>query len=53
MRGEPIVRSPEDAFRCFMRTEMDVLVLQNQLLMKNNQKKIMEDDNWQMQFELD
>ena len=53
VRGEPIVRSPEDAFRCFMRTEMDVLVLQNQLLIKNNQKKILEDDNWQTQFELD
>ena len=31
VRGEPIVRSPEDAYRCFMRTEMDILVLQNQL----------------------
>ena len=31
VRGEPIVRSPEDAFRCFMRTDMDILVLENQI----------------------
>ena len=35
VRGEPIVNTPEDAYRCFMRTEMDVLVLHNQLLFKD------------------
>ena len=34
VRGEPIVCTPQDAYRCFMRTEMDVLVLQNQILIK-------------------
>ena len=53
VRGEPIVRTPEEAFTCFMRTEMDVLVLQNQLLIKKNQKQIIDDENWKMKFELD
>ncbi len=53
VRGEPIVCSPEDAFRCFMRTEMDVLVLQNQILLKNKQLKSSIDENWQEEFELD
>ena len=39
VRGEPIVRSPEDAFRCFMRTDMDILVLENQILYKSEQTK--------------
>lgn len=39
VRGEPIVCSPQDAFRCFMRTDMDILVLENQLLIKDNQNK--------------
>ena len=53
VRGEPIVCNPQDAYRCFMRTEMDVLVLQNQILMKNDQfnKKI--DEKWMQEFELD
>ena len=37
VRGEPIVGTPEDALRCFMRTEMDFLVLENHLLLKNEQ----------------
>ncbi|MDD2634968.1 MAG: carbamoyltransferase [Bacteroidales bacterium] len=37
VRGEPIVCTPDDAFRCFMRTEMDVLVLQNYVFIKENQ----------------
>ena len=40
VRGEPIVCSPQDAYRCFMRTEMDVLVLENQVLLKEEQPKI-------------
>src|SRR5690606_39813235 len=39
VRGEPIVGSPEDAYRCFMRTEMDYLVLENALLYKKDQPK--------------
>ena len=53
VRGEPIVCSPEDAYRCFMRTEMDVLVLENQLLLKEDQPKIEKDDSWISKFELD
>lgn len=53
VRGEPIVSTPEDAYRCFMRTEMDVLVLENCLLYKSQQKPLMNDTNWQNEFELD
>ncbi len=38
VRGEPIVCTPRDAYRCFMNTEMDVLILENQVLLKENQK---------------
>ncbi len=53
VRGEPIVNSPEDAYRCFMRTEMDYLVIENFLLDKNLQPKINTDYEWQKEFELD
>ena len=53
VRGEPIVCTPEQAFRCFMRTEMDVLVLENFVLYKKDQKPLEEDSNWQEEFELD
>ena len=53
VRGEPIVRTPQDAYRCFMRTEMDILVLQNQILFKNKQSKIDNNEEWQQEFELD
>ncbi len=53
VRGEPIVCSPQDAYRCFMRTNMDVLVLQNQLLFKNQQSRIEKDESWKQDFELD
>ena len=53
VRGEPIVCTPKDAFRCFMRTEMDVLVLQNQILYKNDQTKEETNENWKQEFELD
>src|SRR5919201_726242 len=46
VRGEPIVCSPEDAYRCFMRTEMDLLVLGNQLVYKANQKPMESDVDW-------
>jgi carbamoyltransferase len=53
VRGEPIVCSPEDAYRCFMRTEMDYLVLENQLLAKADQPARPKDDGWKSEFELD
>ena len=53
VRGEPIVRTPQDAYRCFMRTEMDALVLENQILLKSDQTKVDFDDSWKKQFELD
>ena len=53
VRGEPIVCTPEDAYRCFMRTEMDYLVLENFLLEKGQQPEWEKDDSWQQEFELD
>ena len=53
VRGEPIVCTPQDAYRCFMRTEIDVLVLQNQRLFKSNQPKVGSDETWMQEFELD
>ena len=53
VRGEPIVCTPEDAYRCFIRTNMDVLVLQNQILMKKKQIKTEIDESWKEEFELD
>lgn len=53
VRGEPIVCTPEDAYRCFMRTEMDVLVLENCILLKEDQKPIPKDESWMKEFELD
>ena len=53
VRGEPIVASPEDAYRCFMRTEMDFLVMENVLLAKQDQPEQVQDDSWKEEFELD
>ena len=53
VRGEPIVCTPKDAYCCFMRTDMDVLVLQNQLLFKDQQSKTDLKENWPYKFELD
>jgi carbamoyltransferase len=53
VRGEPIVGSPADAYRCFMRTEMDVLVLENCVLQKADQKPLEGDSDWRKEFELD
>jgi carbamoyltransferase len=53
VRGEPIVCSPEDAYLCFMRTQMDVLVLGNQVLRKEEQPELHEDFDWREKFELD
>jgi carbamoyltransferase len=53
VRGEPIVMSPEHAYLCFMRTEMDYLVLGPFLLDKKNQPALKEDTDWRSQFQLD
>lgn len=53
VRGEPIVCSPEDAWRCFMRTHMDYLIMGNFLLDKKEQKPMEQDSDWQKEFELD
>jgi carbamoyltransferase len=53
VRGEPIVCSPADAYRCFMRTEIDVLVLENCVLQKADQKPLAGDTDWRSEFELD
>ncbi|MEK0177862.1 carbamoyltransferase [Microcoleus anatoxicus] len=53
VRGEPIVCTPEDAYRCFMRTEMDYLVLENFLLPKSEQIPWKQDEAWKNEFELD
>lgn len=53
VRGEPIVRTPEDAYRCFMRTEMDFLVLENLILAKTEQPPWLGQDAWHEEFGLD
>jgi carbamoyltransferase len=53
VRGEPLVCSPEDAFKCFMRTEMDYLIMGCFLLDKKEQKPLEKDIKWQAVFELD
>jgi carbamoyltransferase len=53
VRGEPLVLAPEDAYRCFMRTEMDYLMLGSFLLDKLDQPAIDKDVTWQKEFELD
>jgi carbamoyltransferase len=53
VRGEPIVCSPEDAWRCFMRTHMDALVLGPYLLLKDAQPEWKEGDEWRDTFQLD
>lgn len=53
VRGEPIVHSPKDAYLCFMRTEMDYLVMGNFLLNKIDQKELADDIDWRKEFELD
>ncbi len=53
VRGEPIVRTPEDAYRCFMRTDMDALAIGNRLYLKADQPKWQDKGNWREEFELD
>ena len=53
VRNEPIVCTPEDAYRCFMRSAIDILVLENCVVYKAEQKPLAEEANWQQEFELD
>jgi carbamoyltransferase len=53
VRGEPIVCTPEDAYRCFMRTAMDVLVLESFVLMKDAQPPAEDSADWKQEFVLD
>jgi carbamoyltransferase len=53
VRGEPIVCTPADAYRCFMRTEMDALVVENLLLLKSEQPPSTDAADWRTEFELD
>lgn len=53
VRGEPIVCTPDDAYRCFMRTEMDYLVVGNYIFSKTEQPEWTKKDNWQEEFKLD
>jgi len=53
VRGEPIVATPSDAYRCFMRTEMDYLIVDDFILAKVDQPEWEKDESWQDEFELD
>ena len=53
VRGEPIVCTPDDAYRCFMRTEMDFLVVGNYFFVKTDQPNWDDKDNWKEEFKLD
>ncbi len=53
VRGEPIVCTPEDAYRCFMRTEMDLLVLEDVLVWRRDQPAPAGNDDWRNEYELD
>ena len=53
VRGEPIVNTPQDAYRCFMRSEIDLLVLEDCILEKADQPKSKESDDWKNEFALD
>jgi carbamoyltransferase len=53
VRGEPIVCTPEDAYRCFMRTDMDMLVLEDCVLRKTEQPALPDDGSWRTEYELD
>jgi carbamoyltransferase len=53
VRGEPIVCRPEEAYRCFMRTEMDYLVIGNYIVDKKSQPVLKDADDWKKEFALD
>jgi carbamoyltransferase len=53
LRGEPIVCTPQDAYKCFMRSEMDALMLGDFLLRKEQQPEWKEQQDWRNEYELD
>jgi carbamoyltransferase len=53
VRGEPIVCRPEEAYKCFMRTEMDYLVMGNFIIAKQDQSRLTNDVDWRKEFQLD
>ena len=53
VRGEPIICTPEDAYRCFMRTEMDVLAIEDFIMFKEEQPPWKENGDWKSELELD
>jgi len=53
VRGEPIVCTPKDAYECFMRTDMDVLVLEDAILYKEEQPEFVEEQDWREKYALD
>lgn len=53
VRGEPIVCTPEDAYRCFMRTEIDALVMGDYILYREEQPVVEADESWKKEYELD
>jgi len=53
VRGEPIVCTPEEAYKCLMRTDMDYLIMGSYVLAKGEQKEIEKDRDWMKEFELD
>ncbi|MEJ5352074.1 MAG: carbamoyltransferase [Melioribacteraceae bacterium] len=53
VRGEPIVCKPEEAYICFMRTDIDYLIMSNYILDKKEQRQLSEDIDWKKEFELD
>jgi carbamoyltransferase len=53
VRGEPIVCTPADSYRCFMRTEMDYLVVENFLMAKSEQPESEDKTDWRTEFALD
>jgi carbamoyltransferase len=52
VRGEPIICTPEDAFKCFMGTELDILAIGNYLLLKEDQNQDLK-ENYEERYELD
>ncbi|MEX0447780.1 carbamoyltransferase [Xenorhabdus sp. SGI246] len=53
VRGEPIVESPHDAYKCFMRTKIDMLVIGNIVCFKSEQPPLLNDEDWQNTYTLD
>jgi len=53
VRGEPIVCSPQDAYRCFMRTGMDLLVLEDVVLWRREQPALPDNEDWRKTYEFD